>query len=258
MSVPVPAGFRDLLGELLEEHRKEQAKTHNSNDEKAMNERLDNFLTRNLAASEIDLGVAIQGPRKSSPGEAHFGITAGMALVDGPKLESLLRDAAVKFPPGKGTKITFDVFKGPDGTNVHEFDIQEASMPPDMIKKLGVSPFFVAFPEGAFIVSCGEGSKTAMEAALASLGQAKGGPGDPVGIQTHFSALGQFADANPAALHPIAAEIFQGPKAGRDAVFLGARSDGQALRLELSMDIAALQFAAMAGKISKPRAHGGE
>ena len=258
MSVPVPAGFRDLLGELAEQYHKEQVAKAKNDDEKALNEQLSDFLKSNLTSSEIDLGVAIQGPRKNSSGEAHFAITGGMALHDGPRLERLLRDAAVKSPPEKGTKLTFDAFKGPDGTAIHRMDIPASSLPPDMIKKLGASPFFVAFPGSAVVFSCGEGSKPALEAALTSLGQAKTGPGDPVAIQTHFSGLGQFADANPEALRPIAAEVFQGPKTGRDAVALGARSDGQTLRLELSMDIAALQFAAIAGKTSKSRAHRGQ
>ncbi len=256
MSVPVPAGFRDMLGELLEQQRKEQMAKAKNDDEKALNEQISDFLKGNLTSGEIDLGVAIQGPRKNSTGEVHFAITGGMALHDGPRLERLLRAAAVRFPPQKGTKLTFDAFKGPDGTAIHQIDTPASSLPPDMLKKLGASPFFVAFPGSAVVFSCGEGSKTALEAALASLGQVKTGPGDPVAIQSHFSALGQFADANPEALRPIAAEVFQGPKTGRDAVTLGARSDGQTLRLELSMDIAALQFAATADKTSKSRAQG--
>jgi hypothetical protein len=257
MSVPVPAGFRDMFGELLEQHRKEQAAKPKSNDENALNERFDNFLKRNLTSGEIDLGLAFQGPHKNSSGEEHFAMTGGMALLDGPQLERMLRDAAVMFPSEKGTKIKFDVFKGPDGISIHRIDIPESSLPPDLIKKLGSSLFFIAFPANGVVFSCGEGSKPALDAALANLGQVKTGPSDPVAIQTHLSALGQFADAHPDALRPIAAEIFRGSRAGRDAVSLGARSDGQRLRLEFSMDIAALQFAAMAGKISKPRAHGG-
>jgi hypothetical protein len=256
MSVPIPAEYRDLFGELVEKSRKqEEAKVKNS-DERAYLRQVIDIFKCNLTSDAIDLGMAIQGPRKSPSGEERFAITIGMALQDGPHLERLLRDAAVKFPPEKGTKLRFDAYKGPDGTAIHQIDVPASSLPPEMVKKLGASPFFVSFPRSAVVISWGEGSKMALETALARLGQVKPGRGDPVRVQTHFDALGQFADANPRALRPLAAEIFQGPTAGRDAASLGAHSDGQTLRLELSMDMAALQFAARAGKTSKSRAHG--
>ena len=87
-----------------------------------------------------------------------------------------------------------------------------------MVKKMGKSPVFFAFPGNAIVVSFGEGGLKAIQQGLGNIAKEPAAePAEPAALQSRLSLLGQFVDPNPDTVRKVASEVFQGASASRTA-----------------------------------------
>jgi hypothetical protein len=250
VSFPVPKEFRDVLTELLEKSRKEGDANAKSEVEKALAGRAFELIKQNFADGEIDMGLAIQGPHKSPSGVMLFGMVGGMKVHDGKEVERLVRDAIAKQPPEKDVRVAFEAAKGEDGTPIHQVTFPESGLDPNMIKKLGKSPLYFAFPSNAIVVSYGEGGLKAIQQGLGNLVKGStGASAEPAALQSRLSLLAQFAESNPDAVREAASHVLEGASANRDCIRLTFKTQEQAVRLQLAVGVPALKLALMIGQL---------
>ena len=250
VSLPVPKELRDVLAELIDKNRKDEEAKAKTDAEKALAGRVSELLKQNLTAGEIDMGWAVQGPHKSPSGEVLFGLIGGMKVKDGKEVERLVREAIAKQPPEKDVKVTFDAAKGDDGTPIHQVAMPESGLDPNMVKKLGKSPVYFAFPGNAIVVSFGEGGLKAIQQAP---GPDRQGAGTGAGAsRPRFRATSAcWASSSTRTPRPCARRpprCSREPNANRDGLRLRFKTQEQAIRLQLALDVPALRFAAMIGQ----------
>ena len=226
--------------------REDNAKT---DVEKALIGRISELFKANLTAGEIDLGWAVQGPHKSSSGEMLFGAIGGIKVKDGKEVEKLVRDAIAKQPPEKDFKVTFDAARGDDGTPIHQATMPEAGLDPNMVKKMGKSPIYFAFPGNAILVSFGEGGLKAIQQGLEKITkETAGSTSEQAALQSRVSLLGQ-SSTRIRRVRKVAGEVLQGPAAQRDGLRLSVKSQEQAIRLQLAFDLPAIKLAITIGQL---------
>jgi len=249
VSLPIPKELRDVLAELIDQNRKDEEAKAKTDVEKAFAGKVSEILKQNFTAGEVDLGFALQGPYNTSSGAVLFGLIGGVEVKDGKEFERLARDALANQPPDPDVKVTFDVAKGDDGTPVHQLVIAESKLDADMLKKMGKSPVFFAFPRNAVVVSLGEGGVKAIQQGLGKIAREPPGVStEPAALHSRLSLLGELADQNPDAVRKIAGDVFQGANASRDGLRLSFKSQEQAIRLQLAVDVPALKFAVRMGQ----------
>ena len=183
VSLPVPKELRDVLAELIDKSRKDEEAKAKTDIEKAFAGKVSEILKQNFTAGEVDLGLALQGPHKTPSGQVFFGLIGGIEVKDGKQFERLARDAFAKQPPDTDFKVTFDAAKGEDSTPIHQLVIPESKLDADMVKKMGKSPVYFAFPGNAVVVSLGEGGLKAIQQGLGKLAK------EPAGVSTEPAAL---------------------------------------------------------------------
>jgi hypothetical protein len=247
INLPVPKALRDMLAEQLDLARKEAQSEAKTDADKALRGRLFDLLKPTLTAGEIDLGLALQGPIKSSSGQTSFTMIGGMNVQNGREAERFVREAVAQSPPPEDVKLTFDAAKGNEGTSIHQIKVPDAKLDPKMVKQLGNASLFFAFPGNSVLVAFGEEGLKSIQQAIASVAKPAAGAGEPAAVQTHLSSLSQLADQSQDAVRRASEETFQGASAGRDRLGLRFRSEGQVLRLQLAFDVPALKFLAVMG-----------
>ena len=243
--------LRDDLAELIDKNRKAGEDNAKTDVEKALIGRISELFKANLTAGEIDLGWAVQGPHKSSSGEMLFGAIGGIKVKDGKEVEKLVRDAIAKQPPEKDFKVTFDAARGDDGTPIHQATMPEAGLDANMVKKMGKSPIYFAFPGNAILVSFGEGGLKAIQQGLEEDHQGDGR------IDFRASRASKPRELAGPVRRPesrrrcrkVAGEVLQGPAAQRDGLRLSVKSQEQAIRLQLALDLPAIKLAITIGQL---------
>ncbi len=197
-----------------------------------------------LTGPEIDGWMLMDaaGPAKEKAG-ANV-VLFGAAIKDSKKLEASLREALGKAKPKDRENVVLDLDRGEDGTPIHRLTSDAGTLKP---AEFGAPLVFLAFPEGAALVSVGGNGLPVLKKALATLRKAPPASGPQVALEVLGGRFGQLTMENQEAFQQAARTAFTGENAGKDQLSMGLTGEPTAVRLTLECDLPILRFFATAG-----------
>lgn len=243
VSVPVPEGFQDLMGKVVEEGRRQVMEEAEGDTEKQVADRIIDALRPTMTGDSLDLGLSMQVAEGGKPV-----MVGGMQVVDGKAVETALREALKKSPPKGVTKVAMDAAKAPDGTSIHKI---QGKMAGETAKVFGEdSAMFLAFQKDVIFTAVGERGRQAVEKAIGESGKPAAGALPPVAFVLHASKMAPFfqarageeQDRDPKAVLKAVSEVFQGKNASKDLFRLSIHGQGQTVFLKMSCDVPLLTF----------------
>ncbi len=249
-TTPVVKEFRDMIARTLERTMKDNLEKAKTGDEKKFETRLGELLKSVLAAPDVDLGLAIQGPSAAKKDNSHLVMLGGITVKNAREFERLLRDAVALGKLGENVKMTFDVAKAADGTPIHQMSGPIDEKDAGLAKRFGKASLFVAFRDDAILTSFGETGLEPLRQAIARFSDQKAdGPADPIAVEMHVANVGDFADKekDTEAFRKAVSEVFPGAGPKHDRLALELKGQGDGIRLRLAIDVPALKLMGMIG-----------
>jgi hypothetical protein len=250
--VPVPEAVATIIRDGLKSAR-EQAGKEKDDDARRMINLLLDAIEPTLTGDQLDACINIDGPFPGAKDkdEETIVVLFGVAAKESHKIEAALREAVTKAKPEDREKISLDVDKGSDGTPIHRFKIDPASLKDN--PQFGAPLMFVAFPEGVALTAVGEQGLTVMKRTLDSLkGKPAAGPQLTLDVATKMIAR-LSKDEDREAAQAAAHDVFKGPDATKDRLQLSLGSDGTRARLRLATDLPVLRFFSRTGAAQKDK-----
>jgi hypothetical protein len=184
----------------------------------------------------FDFGFDWRGPTAAG----HYTLIGGMRLVDGDKIEDLVKETVAKIPEKERAQIKLDASSIGE-VKVHKLDVA-SKFDKNGKQLLGDNPIYIAFRKDAVLVVLGENGLATLEEAI------KAAPG------TAPLASGRLNLKNLVPLmkdEPQAAEFAKRTftKAGDDAVIMKAEG-GEAVSVHVELKAAVVKFLAAMGNKS--------
>jgi hypothetical protein len=205
--------------------------------QKALSEKIKKALAPTLDAKSVDVGFDWRGPTAAG----HYTMVAGLKLVDGYKVESLVKELAREIPEKDRADLKFDASSVRE-YKVHKLDVAK-NFDKNVKQVLGDNPIYFAFRTDAVIVAMGDGG-------LAALGDAlQAGASAAPTASAHFNLKGlvPLMKDNPGA-EGIAKKSFQKP--GDDAVSVTVQG-GETLQVKFELKGPVFKFLSAVGNNKK-------
>jgi hypothetical protein len=189
----VPDDLRQQLDAVIDDGIKEAVDKEKDNAKREILNGLFKALTPTFRAGEYDGGLVI----RSTPGDAHATMIAGLALKDGAAVERAFRDTVKKLPEASQAKIKLDA-ETASGVKIHrlEGDIlnsQNEKENKNRQRAFGDKPLYVAFSDDAAFAAMGENGLSELKQALAATPQAS----PPIHFAVSLPRFGELAADNP-------------------------------------------------------------
>jgi hypothetical protein len=165
----------------------------------------------------------------------------GLKLVDGDKIESLVKELASQIPEADRADLKFDASSVGE-FKVHKLDVAK-KFDKDAKQILGENPIYFAFRKDALIVALGEGGLAALSEAL----QTSAGAAPVAKGTVNLKGLVPLMKDDPRA-EGLARKSFL--KAGDDTVTFTAQG-GEALQVKLQVKGPVIKFLAAIGDKKK-------
>ena len=200
-----------------------------------------------VKAGELDLGAALVGPDKNDK----YTLIAGLKVVDGKKLEGVIKDTVKKeLPPEASDLFKLDEESLPGGAKLHRVAVGD-KLDEKGKKVFGPSDLYLTFRDDLLVVAIGPGAKDALKAAVVSK------PVD-VGVfrtQVHLSRVAPIMgeNAEELAAAKAAAEKVFGKGGGQADVVKFSIDGGDSLKVKLSAQGKAIQFLAEVGAAAEKK-----
>jgi hypothetical protein len=193
MHISVPADMRPQLDALIDDGIKEAVDKEKDDAKREILSGLFKALAPTLKAGEYDGGMAI----RSTTGDAHATMIAGLALKDGATVERAFRDMVKKLPEAYQAKIKLDA-ETAGGVKIHRLDAELMNSKEEKENKnrqraFGDKPLYVAFADDAAFGAMGEHGLSEIKQALAAKPQAS----PPFHIAVSLPRFGELAADNP-------------------------------------------------------------
>jgi hypothetical protein len=244
LTLPIPESIRTLLSEAFDKARTDALAKVKNPDEARLTGRLLDTLKPTLTGDETDMGFSLLGPFPRTDGPPTMVALLGIKLKEGRKIETLLRDAAREVKPDEKVDVKFDMDKASDGTPIHRI---LAPATDDSTKKQFGTPYvYSAFRDDLLLIAVGEQGLKVLKDGLDSTKVARAAHLPQIAASMSFSKFGAIADAPDREKATAAArQAFKGPDAGKDALRLDLKAEGDSVKLRLSMDVPVLKFFAL-------------
>jgi hypothetical protein len=194
-----------------------------------------------VKAGELDLGVALAGPDKNDK----FTLIAAVKVVDGKKLEDVIKDTVKKeLPPEASDLFKLDEESLPGGGKLHRVVLAD-KLDENGQKVFGKSDLYLAFRDDLMVVTMGPNAKDAIKKAVASK------PAD-VGVFRTQIALSRLAaimgdNAQELAAAKTAAEKVFGKGGSKADMVKFSIEGGDSLKIKIAAQGKAIQFLAEVG-----------
>jgi len=190
-----------------------------------------------VKAGELDVGVSLIGPNKDDK----YTAIAGLKLVDGKKLEGVIKDAVKKeLPPEVSGMIQLDAEKLDVGASVHVVKIAD-HLDADGQKVFGKSDMLVTFRDDLLVVAIGPDAKAALSKAVASKPADVGVVRAQVSLARIVPVMGENAQ-ELAAARKAAEKVFgKGTGSKADAIRFSI-DGGDSLKVKFAIQGKAIQF----------------
>jgi hypothetical protein len=242
LSVGMPADLRKPFGPVVDDGLAQLLKGANVPGEiltKA--EPLLKALVPTVKAGELDIGFAFVGPDK----DEKYTLVAGMKVVDGKKLEGVVKETIKKeLPPEAGDLFKLDEEDLSGGAKLHRVAVAD-HLDANATKVFGKSDLYLTFRDDLLVLAVGPGAKDAIKKAVASK------PAD-VGVfrtEVHLARVVPLAgeNAQELAAAKAAAEKVFGKGGSKADVIKFSIDGGDSLKVKVSAQGKAIQFLAEVG-----------
>jgi hypothetical protein len=192
-----------------------------------------------IKAGELDLGVALMGPDKNDK----YTAVAGLKLVDGKKLEGVIKDVVKKdLPPEASGLVQLDAEKLDGGAMLHTIKVADL-LDENAQKVFGKSDMYLTFRDDLLVLAVGPDAKAAIQRAVASKPADVGILRAQVSLARVVPIMGENAQELAAARK--AAEKVFGKATGSKADAVRFSIDGgDSLKVKIAIQGKAIQFLA--------------
>jgi hypothetical protein len=198
-------------------------------------------LTPTLKAGELDLGASLVGPGKDDK----YTLVAGIKVVDGKKLEGVVKDTVKKeVPPEASDLFKFDEESLSGGAKLHRVAVAD-HLDANATKVFGKSDIYLTFRDDLMLVAVGPDAKAALKKAVESKPADVGVFRTTVHLARLVPLVGEDADQLKAAR--AAAEKVFGKGGSKADVIKFSIDGGDSLKVKLSAQGKAIQFLAEVG-----------
>ena len=239
--LPIPEPLREAIREGIKSSR-ENAKKQAEPD--TLLDQVVTTLEPTLTGSEVD-GWMIMDAAEAAKDKASSNVVLfGVAIKDSKKLEASLREVLAKAKPEDRTNAALDLDHGDDGTPIHRFTGGAGSLKP---AEFGQPLFFLAFPEGAVLISVGENGLPVLKKALATLKRPADAPGPQAALEFLANRFGLLKMDNQEQFQQAARVAFAGENSGKGHLSIQLTGTPADARLTLESDLPVLHFFAVAG-----------
>ena len=194
-----------------------------------------------VKAGELDLGMALIGPDKDD----RYTAIAGLKLVDGKKLEGVIKDVVKKeLPPDASAMIELDAEKLDGGAMLHVLKVgDELAKNENTRKVFGKSDAYLTFRDDLMVVAVGPDAKTLIKKAVASKPADVGIFRAQVSLARVVPLLGDNAE-ELAAARKAAEKVFGKGTGSRADVIRFSIDGGDSLKVKFAIQGKAIQFLA--------------
>jgi hypothetical protein len=201
--------------------------------QKVLADKLKKVLAPTIEAKSVDLGLDWRGPSAAG----HYTFAAGLKVVDGDKIEGLVKELIAEVPEKERAMIKLDASSVGE-FKVHRLDVA-SNFDADARRIFGDNPIYFAFRKDALLVSAGENGLPALSEALLA------GPAAAPMARANLNLKGlvPLMKTDPRAESEAKKSFLQ---AGDDAVTLTVNG-GEALKVHVEVTGAVFQFLAALG-----------
>ena len=241
LSVALPADLRKPFGPVVDDGLAQALKDANIPGEiltKA--EPLIKALTPTLKAGELDLGAALVGPGKDDK----YTLVAGIKVVDGKKLEGVVKETIKELPPEASGLFKMDEESLSGGAKLHRVAVAD-HLDANATKVFGKSDLYFTFRDDLMVLAAGPDAKAAIKKAIESKPADVGVFRTTVHLARLIPLIGEDAEQLKAAR--AAAEKVFGKGGGKADVIKFSIDGGDSLKVKLSAQGKAIQFLAEVG-----------
>ena len=248
LSVGLPADLKKSFDPVVDDALAQALKEANVPGEMLTKaEPLINALQPTLKAGELDVGFAFTAPGKDDK----VTLVAGLKVVDGKKLEGVVKDIVQKeLPPEVSGKFKLDEETLPGGAKLHRVAVaDDLGKDPNAEKMFGKSDLYLTFRDDLLVVAIGPEAKEALKKAVASK------PAD-VGVvrfQMHVARLASLMGDNAqelAAAKAAAEKVFGKGGSQADTIRFSIEG-GDSLKVKAAAKGKAIRFLAEVGSGQK-------
>ena len=202
--------------------------------EKTMSEKIKKALEPTMQAKSVDVGFDWRGPTPSG----HYTLIAGVKVVDGDKVESLVKELLKEAPEKERAMIKLDASSIGE-FKVHRLDVA-STFDANARKLLGDNPIYFSFRKDAAFVVLGENGLAALGEALQASPEAAPTVRGTLNLKDLVPLMKQ---SDPRA-EGLAKKTFS--KAGDDAITLTVQG-GHSLQMRLEAKSPVIKFMAGMG-----------
>ena len=191
-------------------------------------DKLKKVLAPTVESKSVDFGFDWRGPSTAG----HYTVAAGLKVVDGDKIESLVKELIAEVPEKDRAMIKLDASSVGE-FKVHRLDVA-SSFDADARRIFGDNPIYFAFRKDALLVSAGENGLPALSEAL----QAGAAAAPMARGNLNLKGLVPLMKNDPRAEGQAKTSFV---KPGDDAVTISAQG-GESLQIRVEVTGAVLQF----------------
>jgi hypothetical protein len=244
LNFKLPAAMQEALAARFDEAVQERLKKESDQFKREILAKVIKALAPTIKAGALDAAASLRGPSTNN----HYAFVAAMGIKDGQEVEKSLRDV-VKQLPDIEKKLKLDA-ETIDGVKVHRINIQE-DMKPDVKKKLGDEPLYVAIRSNAAFVAGGDGGLDALKGALASAPQSA----LPFDVKISAAGIAPLMDREKHKKDPVEVshQVF-GQGAAHDKIHFSLQG-GDSIKLRAVVDADAVKFFSQVGPGGKMKHH---
>jgi hypothetical protein len=237
LSVGLSSSLKQMLPPVIDDALAELKKQPNVPAEVlAKAEPLIKAILPTVKAGELDLGMVMLGPDKNEK----YTVLAGLKLVDGKKIEEVVKDLVKKeLPPEISGLIQLDAEKLPGGSMLHVFKVAD-QLDEKAQKVIGKSDAYLTFRDDLLLVAIGPQAKQALTKAVASKPADIGVLRFQVSLARIVGIMGDNAQELEAA-KKTAEKIFGKGASKADQIKFSV-DGGDSLKVKLSAQGKAIQF----------------
>lgn len=247
-NLPMPRELRDVFVSGFDDGLRKGLEKVQSDDQKKLLDRFNKLMKANLDAPDLDLGVAMRQSGPAGSEGARFVILAGMTIKDPKEFDRLFRDSVTLVKPDEAFKVRLDVAKTADGTPIHQvtgpFDEKDARI----VRQFGKAVLSVAFRSDTVLIAFGQDATDFLRKLDASATAPAAQSDGLAALSLRMAPLAKVPDKDQQRLQKVAAEIFKGPDASHDRIFLGLTDEANGIHLRAAVDLPAFKAAAMMGQ----------
>lgn len=223
MTLGLPEAVRHALEPVIDEAIAKALASQADPNQRQLAEQALKALAPTLKSGELDAGLALRGPDS----EGLFTLVVGARLVEGQRLDKVLRDVVAVLPEQDRAKVTLDAAKA-GGHPIHRLDVG-AQLDADVRRLFGEGGLFLGIRPDALVLALGPGGEKAVREVLTAEPQAAAPARASATISRLVKAVPPSNPSRKAAL-----EVFTGPAADAQATLrLTAGPDGLALRVSV-------------------------